>query len=347
MPASLSFRQRKILYAVISEYVASGEPVSSQKISGNYGINLSSASIRAELATLEQQGYLMQPHTSAGRVPTVLGFRIFVDALRRVHEVTTAERDRIVNEIHALHGDPEEVIRETGKILSQITHAATVFTAPKPEEEPLYELRLITLPQHQPHGQILMVIVSQTGSVQNRIVTGEALSGKELEEIHNYLAAHTRGKTLAQLRAFISEQVDSDSSDYVYAQRALSIVNAAMESEARTEPLIIEGQDHLFGRPEFRDADKVKAFLRTFEAKQKLLDIIDLALQEGPAGVLIGPETHIEGTDDVSVISAEYSTHHSTGTVAVVGPKRIDYERVVPLVELTAQVMGDVLIKNK
>lgn len=330
----LSFRGRKILYAVITEYIATGEPVSSRRLSKRYGLNLSPASIRNVLSDLEEAGYLSQPHTSAGRVPTEGGFRLFVDALVQMREVTTEDRTAILSRVGSLAPGAERA-REAGQLLSTLTGAASVVAPPKPADEALMQLRFVPLSDRR----VLAVLVTRSGKVQNRVVTLDVeIGSQDLERVHNYLGELVDGHSLAEVRDALAQEMAGQRTDY----RALSqrIVQATLEESEEPE-VVIAGQGLLFDRPEFQNAEMIKAFLRTFEDKERLLSLIDQTLSTGGVQVLIGAETHLSEIEDVSLIAATYrQPGGSQGTVGVIGPSRMDYGKVVPIVEFTARTLG-------
>lgn len=332
--SDLSFRGRKILYAVITEYIATGVPVSSRRLSKRYGLNLSPASIRNVLSDLEDAGYLSQPHTSAGRVPTEGGFRLFVDALVQMREVTAEDRTSILTRVGGLVPGADRT-REAGELLSALTGAASVVAPPKPADETLMQLRFVPLSE----SRVLAVLVTQSGKVQNRVVSldGE-LDPKDLERVHNYLGELVAGHSLAEVRDALAQEMAGQRTDYVSLSQR--IVEATLQESEEPE-VVIAGQGLLFDRPEFQNAEMIKAFLRTFEDKERLLSLIDQTLSTGGVQVLIGAETHLSEIEDVSLIAASYrQPGGSRGTVGVIGPARMDYAKVVPIVEFTARTMG-------
>lgn len=338
----LGYRARKILYAVVSEYVSTGEPVGSRTLSRRYGLNLSPATIRNVLADLEEWGYLAQPHTSAGRVPTDVGFRIFVDALIEMREVSAEDRAAILARLRSLRpGD--DVAREAGRVLSSLSGAAAVVTPPRPEEEQLAQLRFLPL---RP-GELLAVIVTRTGVVQNRAVRASGdYDPSELDRLHNYLSEILAGgRTLEQVRASLAEEMDSERGQYdQLRRRARELLDAAVASVEARPSMLIEGQGVLFDRPEFADAEKIRSFLRTFEEKERLLELLDRTLAAGGVQVLIGSEAQLGDVQDISVISASYGRAPAgAGTLGVIGPTRMDYAKVVPLVGFTARVLSELL----
>jgi len=337
----LSFRARKILYAVVAEYVATGEPVGSRKLARRYGLNLSPASIRNVLADLEESGHLGQPHASAGRVPTELGFRVFVDALVQMREVTSEDRGAILARLEELEPRRDDVLQEVGRLLASMTGAAAVVTEPRPEEERLAQLRFLPL---RP-GEILAVMVTRTGVVQNRVVpVREDIDPAELERVHNYLSRLVENRTLLEVREALAREVETERDEAALLRgQVRQIVDATLQERNRGQ-LRIEGQSQLFERPEFATVDKVRSYLSTFEDRETLLELLDRTLVAGGVQVLIGSEAKLRDVSDISLISASYRRDGTgTGALGVIGPTRMDYAKVVPLVSFTAKVVSDLL----
>ncbi len=334
----LNYRSRRILYATVTEYIGTGEPVGSRRLSKRSGINLSAATIRNVLADLEEGGYVQQPHTSAGRVPTDKGFRVFVDALVQMREVSAQDRAAVVARLQHL-APGTDVLKEAGELLSALTGAAAVVTSPSPEHEVLAQLRFMPLRE----GQLLAVLVTTGGAVQNRVIIAPPGSERDLERVNNLLEELLlRARSLVDIRgALASELGEKRGVVESLRERAKAVVDAA--AEAQSKELVIEGTGRLFDRPEFLDADMIRSFLRAFEDKERLLDLVDDTLASAGVRVLIGSEANLEVTD-VSVITTAYSSSgQSAGTVGVIGPTRMDYAKVVPLVGFTAKILSDVI----
>jgi heat-inducible transcriptional repressor len=341
----LSYRARRILYAVVSEYIATGEPVGSRKLSKRYGINLSAATIRNELADLEETGCLISPHHSAGRVPTETGFRVFIDALIQMREVSTEDRSAIVERMRLLRPGVDDVLREAGRLLSSLTGAAALVTRPRTDADHVAQIRFMPL---EPRS-ILAVVVTRSGGIQNRIVQmSEPITGEELEHIHNLLAPLCVERTLDEVRTELAKAMATERDEYDrQRRRAKEILDGARSSEPRDASMIIEGQGVLFDRPEFSDAEKIRGFLRAFEEREKLLDLLDRTLSAGGVQVLVGSEANISEVPDVGVISAHYSANGvRAGSLGIIGPTRMDYAKLMPLVSFAADVMSGVLDRD-
>lgn len=338
----LSSRCRKILYAIVTEYVSTGEPVGSRTLARCYGMNLSPATIRNVLADLEESGYLQQPHTSAGRVPTDLGFRVFIDAWVQAQDLTGQDKSAVLSRMQSLDPGRDDVLREAGQLLSALTEAAVVVATPSPEEESLAQLRFLPLRE----GQLLAVLVTRSGAVQNRIVQLERdMDERELERINNYLVELVDGCSLGQVRQQLAAEMENERSRYDrLRQRVKEVVEAVSSASEERGDLVIEGQGRLFDRPEFADVEKIRSYLRAFEEKERLLAMLDRTLAAGGVQVLIGTETDLADVRDISLISAKYGQNgQAIGALGVIGPTRMDYAKVVPLVGFTAECMSELL----
>lgn len=343
----LAYRARKILYALVSEYIATGEPVGSRTLSKRYGLNLSAATIRNELTDLEDTGCVAQPHTSAGRVPTELGFRVFIDALAQMRDVSDRDRAAVLARMKQLRPGVDDVVREAARMLASLSGAAAVVSR-RADREAIAHLRFMPLGDRR----LLVVVVWQSGAVQNRVIeTAEALPNDELERLHNYLAELTGargdgdgGLSLPELRAALADAVARERDAYDgMRRRAKELVDAAAAAPA-DDSLVIEGQGNLFDRREFSDPEKIRRFLRTFEERERLLGLLDRTLVAGGVQVLVGSEAELDAADDVGVISSTYRAHGvPSGSLGVIGPSRLDYAKLMPLVGFTAQVVSDVL----
>lgn len=333
----LPFRARKILYAVITEYVASGEPVGSRTLAKRYGINLSPATIRNVLADLTDAGYLTQPHTSAGRTPTERGFRVFVDALIQMREVTADDREAVLERMRELRPGVDDLVREAGRLLATIAGAAAVVTRPRVDTEPLSLIRFMVLRK----GELLALVITKAGAIQNRVITGPDIDASELERLNNYLAEKVPGRTLSEVRGSLAAEVDDARELRTRAQTMIAAATAGSDAPGE---VVIEGHTVLFDRPEFSDPEKIRRYLRTFDEKERLVGLLDQTLAAGGVQVLIGSETELEDLPDISLISANYRRGGvNAGTLGIIGPTRMDYGKLVPLVGFTAQVMSDVL----
>ena len=337
----LTYRARRILYATVTEYIASGEPVGSRRLAKRYGINLSPATIRNVLSDLEDEGFLAQPHTSAGRVPTTLGFRVFVDALVHMREVGAEDRAAVIHRLQNLTPGTD-VLKVAGEVLSSLTGAAAVVSPPKPEEERLAQLRFMPLRE----GQLLAILVTKSGAVQNRVVTvPDGFENKSLERINNILEELLAedGSSLVAIKERLATGISEERGlvQQLRAQARQMVEQASKPSS--TSEVRIEGQGRLFDRPEFLDGEKIRGYLRAFDDRERLVTLLEETLASGGVRVLIGSEAGLD-VEDVTLISSSFGrSGGSAGSLAVIGPTRMDYAKVVPIVEFTAKVMTEVL----
>ncbi|HEY1693978.1 MAG TPA: heat-inducible transcriptional repressor HrcA [Polyangiaceae bacterium] len=338
----LSARARQVLYHCVTEYVATGEPVGSRTLSKKAGLDLSPASIRNVLADLEELGYLKQPHTSAGRVPTDRAFRLFIDALMQVHQLTTDEEHAIRARLAAIEPG-QNVMRETGKLLSELTGTAAVVVAPRHETLVLRQLRFIRIS----NDEVLAVLVLKNGTVQNRFLAA-SIAEAELTRVHNLLDDVVEGRSLGDLRELFERRLQSERVQFdELRRRAFQLGGAAVEGTAATETdIVIEGQERLLDKPEFHDAGNVRQLVSALDAREQIVKLLDLALDRAAGGkgghVVVGEEVGDLGGGQLAIVGAQYTSHgHPAGAVAVIGPTRMDYPRVLPLVAATASAMSE------
>jgi heat-inducible transcriptional repressor len=333
----LSARARQVLYHCVTEYVASGEPVGSRTLAKRSGLDLSPASIRNVLADLEDLGYLRQPHTSAGRVPTSRAFRLFIDALMHVRALST-EEDTTIRERFQSFEPGQNVLRETGKLLSELTGTAAVVVAPRAEMQVLKQLRFLrTGPD-----EVLAVLVMKSGSVHNRFLP-VTVTEPELQRIHNLLDDVVEGRSLGDLRELFAKRLQSDRVQHDELRRtAFELGGAAVEQAVDLESsLFIEGQERLLEKPEFDDAGHVRRLVTALDAREQLVKLLELTMQVKGGRVVVGDEAGELG-GQLAVVGAPYTAHgQATGTVGVIGPTRMDYPHVLPLVAATAHAMSE------
>jgi heat-inducible transcriptional repressor len=338
---TLDERHRRILFAVVTEYIASGKPVGSRRIAKRYAIQLSPATIRNVLADLEDAELLHQPHTSAGRVPTDAGFRRFVDAMATAGEISEAHRTALIERLHDL-APGEDAVRETGQLLSRLTGTATIIARPPVTEAALEQLRFMRLSS----GRALAVLVTRSGGVENRVVVTELdIDDHSLERVNNYLRELVQGRTLRAVRDTLAVRLATERGQYdLLRKQAQTMVEATVQGQMEDTQVVIEGQGALFDRPEFGDAKKIRGYLSAFEEKQKLLQLLEQTLLADGVRVFIGSEAALEDIRDISVISSPYRRDGSRiGSFGIVGPTRMDYRKYVPLVGFAANLLSDVL----
>lgn len=329
----------------MTEFTATGEPVGSRTLSKKYGINLSPATIRNVLADLEERGYLSQPHSSAGRVPTELAFRSFIDALVRLRDLSDGDATRI----SSWFDDPPsglDMLRGAGRLLSDLTGTAAVLVRSATPEGPLTTIRfIVTRP-----GEILGVIVLADGTVENRFIQVEhAPSSSELERLHNMLGEVVQGRTLTSIRDFFVQKV-TEHRDQLESLTALgvSLLDATIEVARSRPEVIIEGQARLLGRPEFGSAEQLRELVRALEEREQLVGLLDRIIETNRVQVFLGGDTESRVGIAVSVVAAPYRADgRPGGALGVIGPLAMDYPTVIPVVSATAEAMSSVLSRQR
>lgn len=343
--ADLPQRSRKILLAVVTEFISSGAPVGSRTLARKYGLDLSAASIRNVLADLEESGYLKQPHTSAGRVPTDSALRIFIDTLMEIRAVAPEDQKKMGARFAQIYAQAADPMREAGRYLSELSGAAAVIAAPKKELRTLAQLRFIpTRP-----GQLLAVLVCSDGSVENRFVSVEGpLNDAELTRVHNLLADVIEGRTLGEVRDLFARRLADDRVALdALRRRAFELGSRAIPDVDTRDQLVIEGQARLIDLPEYADATRLKKLVLALEEREELVGLLDRTLAAGAATVFVGSETGDLGGGELSLVVAPYADHgRVSGAVGVLGPTRMDYAKVMPLVDATATALSEALSRG-
>lgn len=346
MSNNLTKRARSVLYALVNEFIATGEPVGSRTLTKKYGFDLSAATIRNVLADLEDAGYLTQPHTSAGRVPTEKAFRLFIDALMRVRKLSAKEAAKIAEWFEDLQPGAD-LLRETGRLLSDLTGAAAVLVRPRVETRTLLKVRFIpTRP-----GELLSVLVLSDGTVENRFLKVETPLGEsELQRLHNMLEEVIEGRTLGAVRDFFAHSLDEHRGELeALRELGLSLVSQAIEGADRRADIVIEGQARLFEQPGFASTEHIRDLLRALEDRERLVSLLDRILSASRVQVFLGEETSDAVGYPVSLVAAPYAEEEGRplGAVGIIGPTRMDYPTVVPLVGATADAMSAALARTR
>lgn len=338
----LSTRAREIFRLVVDGYLTSGQPVGSKTLAGAGGLQLSPASIRSVLHELEGLGLLAAPHTSAGRMPTEHGLRLFVDGMMQVAEPTVEERLAIERRV-AQPGPIEAALAATSAILSDLSACAGVVMVPRIEPR-LTQLTLVSLSP----GRALAVLVGEDGGIENRVVDLPLhLPPGALEEASNYISAHLAGRTLPEAAKAMRAEITSGRSALDSASRDLVERGLAVWSEdaARRPVLIVRGQANLLDEAALTDLERVRSLLDDLENKQSVADLLDRAREADSTRIFIGAENRLFALSGSSVIASPYRDREGrvVGVVGVIGPTRLNYARLVPMVDFTAQSLGKLI----
>jgi heat-inducible transcriptional repressor len=338
-PPDLTLRARKILGAVVSEYLQSGEAVGSRTVTRRHGIGLSPASVRNVMSDLEEMGLLEQPHTSAGRVPTETGLRFFIDSLLRVRGLSPKEKDDIRHRVGDTAG-LDELLQRTSRVLSEITHHAGIVLAPLPSRQRFRHIEFVPLKA----GRFLCVLVTTDGAIENKIVqTDTDIERERLERIHNYLDALLSGLTIEEVRERILRELGEEKNQYdELVSAALRISKAAFEQTSQAE-VVVSGGANLLGsaRPGEDGIERMQTLLRTLEDKEVMVKLLDRTLVSEGIQVFLGAETDYAPLGESSVVATPYGPDDKPlGAIAVIGPMRMNYGKVMSVVDFTAALVS-------
>ncbi len=338
-------RARSVLYALVTEFIATGEPVGSRTLTKKYGFSLSPATIRNVLADLEDSGYLAQPHASAGRVPTPTAFRVFIDALMQQRSLPEGEVSRISEHFTELPPGAD-LLQETGRLLSDMSGAPALVLRMRSDSRTLLKVRFIrTRPQ-----ELLAVLVCSDGTVDNRFVTlDQPIEEADLERLHNMLEEVVFGCTLVAVRDHFARQLEQQEGELRRLRSLGHSLLLAMSSGPRAADVLIEGQSRLLDQPEFGSVEAIRELLRAFEDRERLVGLLDLAIAADHVQVFLGEETNRMVGCPVSLVAARYRGEEGEpgGALGIIGPQRMDYAFVVPLVGATADAMSAALARKR
>lgn len=343
--ASLNHRARTILAAIIEEFIATGEPVSSRSVARRAGLELSPATVRTVMAELEEAGLLAQPHTSAGRVPTEEALSYFVTSLMRPQEPAAEDVALLKAECDRRIGDPEELMRTAVRTLSLLGQAAGLVTSPRIESVPLSTLRFIPV---RP-GTLLAVMVTKAGIVHERAIhSTREVDAAELERVHNYLNELIAGRSLMELRDVLQREItDAAARMDRMRQEALALGAQALEIP-EAAALVVEGQEHLLGRADFEDAGMLRTAVRALADRSRLLELLEGTISADGLHVVIGSQSGVESLTGLTLISARYGDGvQPSGRLGLLGPSRMDYAKAVALVTHTAKLVSVLLDQSR
>jgi heat-inducible transcriptional repressor len=342
-PASHDGRDEPLNERVLVEsYIRDGQPVGSRTLSREAGLNLSSATIRNVMADLEQLGFVASPHTSAGRVPTDKGYRFFVDTLLRLQPLDSVAVTEIRRQLDSPHEGSKALVAAASQLLSSVTRLAGVVTLPRAEQASVTQIEFVGLSENR----VLVVLVLDNREVQNRIIQLERyFSPDELKRAANYLSEQCRGRTLPQVRQEILRQLKEAHAHM--NEMMLSAISVAQQvfapGDERLE-YVIAGETNLMGVGELSSVERLRRLFEAFNEKRDFLTLLDHSLRADGVQIFIGHESGYQVLDDCSIVTAPYGNGDSVvGVLGVIGPTRMAYERVIPIVDVTAKLLGSAL----
>ncbi len=339
--ALLNERAQHFLKVLIEHHIRNGQPVGSRTLAKDAGLDLSPATVRNVLADLEELGLIRAPHTSAGRVPTVHGYRFFVDSLMSVQPLDASSVDRLRNELSA-DEVPHNLVESASNLLSRLTHMAGIVMVPRHDQIVIHELQFV----HLSENRVLAIMVSNQGEVFNRIVeTSRRFSRSELEQASRFINEHYSGGELETIkRSIVREMAEHrEDMDRLMAE-ALSIADKALREEEEEQEFVLSGQTNLMDFDELAQLDRIKELFEAFSEKQEIFHLLDRCCQADGVQLFIGEESGYGPLDRCSVVTAPYEVRGSVlGVLGVIGPTRMAYDRVIPIVDVTAKLLGAAL----
>lgn len=338
----LSDRKKKILQLVVDDYIETAAPVSSKSITEKYMTSISSATVRSELSTLEELGYLSQPHTSAGRVPSKEAYRLYVNELMVKEKLSPKELDYIERIFTEKVNGMDDVIKTTAKVISELTQYTSLALTARDANETIKNIRLF---RFKPDGALL-VIVTDTKLLKDTVIDVPAeMSDETVAEANEFLSNVFTGKTL---REVCSTDADALQAEFdVYKTLFAEVIDALKAYVTESDEVILEGEDKIFAHPEYADVDKLKNFMSVVTSKDKLLTLLSDDGKEVKINVKIGTDGYDEIPEDCSLISATYSANGvKIGTYGVIGPIRMDYKKVVAVLENVGRILKSIISKR-
>jgi len=327
--------------ALVEHFINDGQPVGSRTLARDTAMDLSSATIRNIMADLEDLGLLQSPHTSAGRIPTVKGYRLFVDSILRIDNINQFDVNHIARELEKEY-DVKMLMEKTSNMLSDITKLAGVVMLPRQEKQILKQIEFMSLS----NNRILVILIMNDKEVQNRVIhTAKQYTSAELQEASNYLNIHYSGKDLENVKDTLLSDLNEMRDDVNNTmQTAIEFATHAFGQEGHKDDFILAGQTNLMGFAELCDVEKLKRLFESFNQKRDLLHLLEQAINAEGVQIFIGEESGYEVLDNCSVVTSPYKVDGRVlGVLGVIGPTRMNYERIIPIVDITAKMLGSAL----
>jgi len=338
----LDKRAQLLMRTLVERYIADGQPVGSRTLSKAAGLDLSPATIRNVMSDLEELGLIASPHTSAGRIPTPKGYRLFVDTMLTVRR-ESLDLSADVPTAAILPDQPQRVISSAAQLLSNLSHFVGVVMAPR-NEAVFHHIEFLALSEQR----ILVILVSPGGDVQNKVVnTSTPYTGSQLTEAANYLNAHYSGQSLEVVRQRLRSEVDTLRSEIsVLMQTA---VDLGMQAAAAQDEVVISGERNLLSVSDFSsDLGNLRRMFDLFEQKAQLMRLLDMSEQAEGVRIFIGGESQVVPVQDLAIVSAPYEIDGKVvGTLGVIGPQRMAYDRMIQIVDITSKLVSNALSQGR
>lgn len=341
-PKTTEDRKRRLLQAVIYHYMKTGKPVGSHVIVDKYNFGMSSATVRNMLVDLEKDGFLTQPHTSAGRIPSDKGYRLYVDSLLEVQTLAVAEEERIRREYAARTKEIQDILISTSRMLSSMSHYTGLVLTPRLDKSLLRRLQLIPVTPNQ----VLVVILSQTGLVRHKVLNlSRPISPQRLGIISELLNERLSGMPLSEVRTQILhhlEAVQQEQADMMHLVRELA--RDAFDLKAVEGDVYVDGRENIFSFPELDNFSELSGILKVIEQKNLLSSVLEKSIKKGGLSVHIGAENARPELRNVSLVSNTYKLNDQTiGVLGIMGPRRMEYGRMIALVEGVSKIVNQML----
>ncbi len=336
----LNERSQQLLKTLVERYIHDGQPVGSRVLSKDSNLNLSPATIRNVMADLEDLGLIHSPHTSAGRVPTVNGYRFFVDTLLTVKPLQEQELERLQKGLY--NSENENALDMASKLLSETTHMAGVVTLPRQELVCLRHIEFLPLS----NTRVLVIFVTNEHEVHNRIIhTAKKFSVAELQQAANYLTSLYSGQSLAVVREKVLQEMQQDQQRMNQSMLdAVSMAQLVFENDDKNEDYVLSGETNLMSFSELSDMERLKGLFDAFSQKRGIIHLLDKCLAADGVQIYIGEESGYQAFDHCSLVTSPYSVNEEVvGVLGVIGPTRMAYEKIIPYVDVTAKLLGAAL----
>ncbi len=343
----LNERKQRLLRSLVEEYIREGQPVGSKRLAERSGLALSPASVRNIMAELEDLGVLASPHTSAGRVPTERGYRMYVDSLLKSRAMAEPRARGLKRELEALirpEHSPQELVSQASRALAELTRMAGVVVVPRREVTTLRQVEFLPLSDRR----VLVVLVINRSEVQNRIIQTERdYREEDLRQASNYINRTYAGCNLDQIRDGLLRTMRADKEQMdAMMQATLDLASRGLKREGDEPDYVVSGEANLLDTTEAGDIDKLRDLFEAFNRKRDVLHLLERSLTAEGVQIFIGREAGYDAFDEYSLVSAPYRADESSlGVLAVVGPTRMDYEKVIPTVDVTARILSATLGK--
>ncbi len=337
----LSERKEKILAAVVEHYIATGEPVGSKTLLEFMKMPVSSATVRNEMAELSRLGFLEQPHTSAGRIPSQQGYRYYVDRLMNRYEMPLNEKRLIEAKLSTVSGEPQQILEQAGQVLAELTNCAVVSTTPSDENAVIRKIELVPLGVHT----AMIIMLTSSGILKSRVCrTDAALNMDIMETFYNVASQHFIGKAAAEVSTALIQTLALSLGAKALEISPLLVTLADLAQMTEQTQLILEGQSNLLNYSDYQNAYELMEFLRNSDP---ITSLFLTHRQKGETGVLIGKENRFRELQDSSLIFSGYSVGgKDSGTLGLIGPTRIDYARLIPSLKYLTEIVGSILSDN-